>query len=158
MDSAIKSLEDVLTNIVKIYEQLLEINEIERGHLVNAEVVDLSKTVEIKKYLALKVRDMEARIKKILDKYHVLKVGEFISLVNNHYGAGELKRLERKAKFVMGKYREKEKLNRIIATEHMSFYRSMIDMYAAVVHNDNRNYKENASIENINYNRMNVRV
>jgi len=158
MDSAIKSLKDALGDIVKIYEQLLEINEIERGHLVDAEVADLSKTIEIKKYLALKVGDMEVRIKKILDKRHVLKVSEFISVANNHFGVDELNMLEKKAKFVMGKYREKEKLNRIIATEHMSFYSSMIDMYAAVVHNDNRNYRENASIESINYNRMNVRV
>lgn len=158
MDSVIKSLKGALGDIVKIYEQLLEINAIEREHLINAEIADLSKTVEIKKYLALKVGDIEVKIKKILDKHHVVKVSEFLSIANNRFGVDELKTLERKAEFVMGKYREKEKLNRIMATEHMSFYNSMVDMYAAFVHNDNRNYRENASIENIDYNRMNVRV
>lgn len=158
MDNTVKALKGVLNDIIKIYEQLLEINRTEREYLVNADTANLSKTVEIKKYFALKIKDMEAEIKKLLDKHHVLKVSELISLSNKLRDIDELRTLEKKAKSVMEKYREKEKLNRMITAEHTSFYNSMSSMYASIIQNSNRNYKDNASIENIDYNRMNVRV
>ncbi len=153
----IAKTKEVLSSLEEVYENLLSVMEQERECLVSMDLKNLMKTVELKQYLGLKLKNLEFELKKVLDKYSVSNISEFLFLVSEDNYVDDVRVLNGQLQEKMEKFNRQFEINTAITKESVSFYNGLMNIYAELFKNNNENYDKDASV-NIKQESMSVRV
>ncbi len=138
---------EILSSFVTLYKELLSITEKEREGLVGADIERLSKIVELKQYISLKIKSLEDKLKTILERYGADSVDELLFVLSKNRDVDEVRVLNGMLHEALTKFNREFEINRMIMQESVSFYNSMLNMYMGFIKNKNDRYDKNAAID-----------
>ncbi len=153
----LSKVKDILASLQELYENLLTVVEQEREYLVNVDIKNLLKVVELKQYIGLKLKNSEDELKKIFDKYDVENVSEFLFFVSENEDVDDVRVLNGMLQEKMAQFNKQIEINRLISEESVSFYNSLMNVYMELFKGNNENYDKDASV-NIKQQSVSVRV
>jgi len=136
----------IMTSIVNIYEELLSVLKDEREYLINLDMENLSRVIELKQYIGLNLKNLEDELKNILNEYGVDNINEFLFLSSKQNSIDHIRVTNGKLLELMDKFNKESVVNRMITQESVSFYNSMVNMYMGFVKNQSENYDKDATI------------
>jgi flagellar biosynthesis/type III secretory pathway chaperone len=150
-------LKDMLGSFSNLYDSLLALAEQEREYLVNIDIKNLMKVVELKQYIGLKLKKLEDELKGVLDKYKAENVSEFLFIVSQDAYVDDIRVLNGMLREKISEYNKQSEINRMITEESVSFYGGLMNIYAELFKNVNESYDKDASVS-INQQTVSVRV
>ncbi|WP_022669824.1 flagellar export chaperone FlgN [Hippea alviniae] len=154
-DAVLCQLKEILSNLIKGYEKMIEIAEKERKHLIEVDSDKMVEVIQEKEKLINELIKSEEKLKQLLDIYNVDSINEFLFFASENNFVDDLRVLNGKLKEKIKEFKIKEEVNRMIATEHLRFFSGLLNVYANLLTGEN--YDKNAT-RNIKTNIMSVRV
>ncbi len=153
----LEKVSSIMTSIVNIYEELLSVLKDEREYLINLDMENLSKVIELKQYIGLNLKNLEDELKNVLNEYGVENINEFLFMASKQNSIDHIRVTNGKLLELMDKFNKESVVNRMITQESVSFYNSMVNMYMGFVKNQSENYDKDATI-GITQRALSVRV
>ncbi len=142
----LEKVNSIMTSIVSIYEELLSVLKDEREYLINLDMENLSKVIELKQYIGLNLKNLEDELKNVLNEYGADNINEFLFMASKQNSIDHIRVINGKLLELMDKFNKESVVNRMITQESVSFYNSMVNMYMGFVKNQSENYDKDATI------------
>ncbi len=148
-------LKTLLEGLLALYSELLAVTQKERDALVEMDVEELAKITDLKQYAALKIKQLSDELKVYLASCNVENVSQWL-LICSEGDVDDIRVLNGKLESAIERFNSESEINRMIVQESVSFYNSMLNMYASFV-GGNENYNRDATVE-VNQHALSVRV
>ena len=148
-------IKNVLSELITVYQNAIELIDKEREHLITVDSDKLIDVIEQKQALANRIKESEGQLKKILTRNGVNTINEFLFFASEKNFVDDIRVLNGKLKFILDKFRLKSDINKMIAQEHVEFFTGLLNIYASFF--PNANYDKDAKT-NIETQIMSVRV
>ncbi len=155
MSSDLILIRNVLSELITVYQNAIELIDKEREHLIKVDSDKLIDVIEQKQVLANRIKESEGQLKKILTRNGVNTINEFLFFASEKNFVDDIRVLNGKLKFILDKFRLKSDINKMIAQEHVEFFTGLLNIYASFF--SNANYDKDAKT-NIEAQIMSVRV
>ncbi len=150
-------LKDILSSFIEVYDNLLSVSEQEREYLVNVDIKNLMRIVELKQYIGIKLKNLEDELKKILNKYNADNISDFLFVVSENKSVDDIRVLNGMLQEKINEFNRQTEINRMITEESVSFYNGLMNIYMELFKSNNENYDKDASV-NIKQESVSVRV
>ncbi|AEA33288.1 flagellar protein FlgN [Hippea maritima] len=151
----INYLKDILNKFIDFYDELLKIVQEERKCLVNIDADGLEDITSKKQVFFNEIAKTQKKLKEFLDKFGFETINEFLFFASRDIDVDDLRVLNGKLQEKLKEFKIKSEINRMIATEHLSFFGSLLNLYGGLLSGEN--YNKQAQ-KNINTQLMNLRV
>ncbi len=154
--SELGSILEELRELEVLYDKLLELEGKEKNALIKADTSELDMVIELKKYMALRIGELQDRLGRGLKNYNVDSLDGLKAVVGDTKVSSEISTIHGSLKALVEEIKRLETLNFYIAQEHMRFYNALLSLYSTAM-GRSVGYNREARIE-IKGSQLNVRV
>ncbi|WP_025270393.1 flagellar protein FlgN [Hippea sp. KM1] len=153
--NSLDRLKGLLLKLIDRYESLIDLANQERECLIAIDADGLEEATNKKQMIFNEIGKIQKQLKDFLQVYDADTINEFLFFASRDIDVDDVRVLNGKLHEKLKEFKIKSEINRMIATEHLSFFGSLLNLYGGLLSTEN--YNKQAQ-KNLNTQLMNMRV